>query len=110
MNEWLLAFLFTQAVEVPIYSVALNRRPVAPRFAIAFGASLLTHPIVWALVICYGDGGYWRVVAGAESLAVLVEAAYLHAFEVRSAAGWSLLANASSLGLGMLSRLVMGFP
>lgn len=110
MNKWLLAFLFTQAVEVPIYSVALNRRPLVSRLAIAFGASLLTHPIVWALVIWYGDPGYWRVVAGAEGLAVVVESAYLRAFEVRSAVGWSLLANASSLGLGMFSRLVVGFP
>jgi hypothetical protein len=110
MSEWFFAFLFTQAVEVPIYSVALHRHPLASRLAIAFATSLLTHPVVWVLVIWYADRGYWRVVAGAEALAVLVEAAYLRAFTVRSALRWSLLANASSLGLGIVSRLMLGFP
>jgi len=110
VNEWLLAFLFTQVVEVPIYSVALKRFPWGPRLAAAFGASLLTHPVVWALVGRYGGQGYWPIVAGSEALAVLIEAAYLRAFAARAAVLWSLLANASSLVLGILCRFMFGFP
>ena len=110
MNEWLLAFMFTQAVEVPIYGAALGKRPWGRRLAVAFGASLLTHPVVWALVIGYGGQGYWPIVVGSEAFAVLIEAAYLHVFGVRAAVFWSLLANASSLGLGTLCRYLFGFP
>jgi hypothetical protein len=110
MKQWLFAFLFTQTVEVPIYTIALTRRPWGSRVAIAVGASLLTHPIVWVLVIVSKHEDYLKVVAVAEAFAVLVEAAYLRVFNVRSALRWSLLANASSLGLGILSRLAVGHP
>src|SRR5262249_35014609 len=55
--EWIYAFLFTQAVEVPIYVFALRggpetppQRALAKRVLIAFGASALTHPIVWFVI------------------------------------------------------------
>src|SRR5262249_7561235 len=79
---WLSAFAFTQAVEVPIYIFGLGidgaeDATVARRAAIGFGASALTHPIVWFVIPgLLPWASYWSMVAVAETFAVLVEALY----------------------------------
>jgi hypothetical protein len=115
MNGWLAAFVFTQIVEVPIYLFAIARararsfRPID--LAIAFGASAITHPILWMLFPrSLSPRDYVIVTAFAEALVVLVEAAWLRLFGVRRAIAWSLLANAASLGLGLISRALFGKP
>ncbi len=124
MIRWLLAFAFTQAVEVPIYMRALRGRP-----AVAFGASAITHPVVWFviprvwvrlylamiavrsdLIIRSPTARYVCMVLLAETFAVLVEAIYLRAWGLRRALAWSLAANAASLTLGLLSRACFGLP
>jgi hypothetical protein len=50
------------------------------------------------------------MVAQAESFAVLTEAAYMAFFGLRWALAWSILANAASAGLGLLSRYAFGWP
>lgn len=107
---WLLAFAFTQVVEVPIYLRALDGR-----FGVAFGASAITHPVVWfvfpwAFARLLPSVGYWPMVAAAEAFAVAVEAGWLAAFGLRRAPLWSLGANGASLGLGLLSRALFGHP
>jgi hypothetical protein len=119
---WLAAFVFTQVVEVPIY-VALMRRAagagaVPPphllaQIALASGASALTHPIVWFVIPLFEYNSYWIMVARAEAFAVLAEGIYFYAlgaFGLRRAMLFSLLANASSCGLGFLSRAIFGVP
>ncbi len=101
---WLKAFLFTQAVEVLIYAWALRPRRWLARLAIAFGASLITHPIVFLGVDWGSQWGYWQAVAIAEVGAVAVEALYMHLWGVRRALLWSLTANGASLALGLLAR------
>jgi hypothetical protein len=105
-QAWALAFLFTQMVEVPIYTVGL-RVGVLP----AFGASAITHPVLWFVIFPYLHLPYvWLIVVG-ESFAVLVEAAYFaYPFRRRRALLWSLLANAASFGTGMISRWLFGMP
>ena len=115
LGAWLSAFLFTQAVEIPIYTRALGRVPhgLAVKIAIAFGASALTHPIVWFVIPGLLTRSYEEMVVGAELFAVLVEGFYLHAlgvFDLRRAMLWSLLANASSASLGLASRAIFGWP
>src|SRR5262249_14116566 len=73
MSGWLSAFLFTQLVEVPIYTFALRGRPL-----VAFGASLITHPFVWLMVPRLPPGHYVASVLVAEVFAIVVEAYYLH--------------------------------
>jgi hypothetical protein len=120
LSAWLSAFLFTQAVEIPIYLLAfrLDRptpegsrlRPLGARIGVAFGASAITHPFVWfAFPALLGDD-YWLMVACAEAFAVTGEAIYFHLLGVERAFAWSLLANASSAGLGLASRTVFGWP
>ena len=124
--SWLAAFVFTQAIEVPIY--ALAQRAIHPsndgvaspatgasvwawRLALAFGASALTHPIVWFVLPPTAQWlGYWGYVALAEAFAVLAEAAYFRALGVPRALAWSLGANAASAGLGLTSRAIFGVP
>jgi hypothetical protein len=111
---WLLAFAFTQLVEVPIY-----RRALDGRLLVAFGASAITHPVVWFFFpwlfahwapLEPSPAHYWTMVAAAETFAVGVEAIWLAAFGLPRALLWSLLANGSSLGLGLLSRWIFGSP
>ncbi len=119
---WLSAFVFTQVVECPLYLVAMrgSKRPVRSRLMIAFGASLITHPIVWFVIPdlsytlidpwAHPAAAYAAMVAFAESFAVGVEAIYLARLEVEDAWLWSLAANAASAGLGLGSRWLFGWP
>ena len=120
---WLSAFLFTQVVEIPIYVVALGRASSAgataplddlpSRLAAAFGASLVTHPIVWFVFPRLPLGSYEGMVAGAETFAIVAEGIYfaaLGAMRIRSAMLWSLGANLTSVTLGLLSRHFFGWP
>jgi hypothetical protein len=123
LAAWLSAFAFTQAVEIPLYVAAVRRsvrrgatqKPLAlaAQIALAFGASAVTHPIVWFLIPRIPAGSYAEMVARAELFAVLVEAFYFYALEVfdlRRALLWSLLINGASAGLGLLSRWAFGWP
>jgi len=103
---WFRAFLFTQMVETPIYSVGL-RIGILP----ALGASAITHPILWFVLFPQLHLPYvWLVVIG-ESFAVAVEAAYFGLlFRRRRALLWSLAANAASFSTGLLSRALFGVP
>ena len=132
---WLWAFLFTQAVEVPIYAYALwhfgrvrpggQPLPTWARAALGFGASAITHPVVWfwfprapggAVLLAWlflphaAPRGYLPMVLEAEAFAVIVEAMYMDAVGLRWALPWSLVANGASAGIGLLSRAVFGWP
>lgn len=126
LTRWLAGFAFTQAVEIPLYCIALGLRPssspgeAAPRtllqraftlrnVAIAFGASALTHPFVWFLFPRLVRP-YWVMVLYAEAFAVIAEAAYFTSFRVRWALAWSLAVNASSVAVGLTSRQLFGVP
>ncbi len=133
MLRWLLAFAFTELVEVPLYARALRRQGVLEGLlaacAVGFGASLITHPIVWfaiprwwiALYLFALDHAPWVRIESptaryaamgvlSECFAVLVEAVYLRAWGLRRALAWSLAANVLSVTLGLACRAVFGVP
>jgi len=115
MIGWLVAFVFTQIVEVPIYLWALERAHGRQKRArdlfVAFAASTITHPVVWFVFPrLFPVNAYVTMLACAEAFAVVVEAVWLRAFGVRRALFWSLAANATSLGLGLISRALLGAP
>ena len=105
-RAWLLAFVFTQLVEVPIYATGLRVGLLH-----AFGASAITHPILWFVLFPYVKLPYlWLIVIG-EAFALLVEAAYFAwVFRRRRALLWSAIANAASFGIGIVSRMLFGMP
>lgn len=116
MSAWLWAFLLTEVVETPIYLRALLARDdphrpfdrFLPALAVAFGASALTHPIVWFVMPELISSSYVLMVAVAEAFAVLAEAAWLRAFGLRRALWWTLFANAASVLLGLGLRRMFG--
>ncbi len=105
-QAWLAAFAFTQLVEVPIYAVALRTRVLT-----AFGASAITHPVVWFVIFPFVPLPYLGLAAVAEAFAVLAEGAYFWVLLRRRRVWlWALVANAASCGLGLLSRSLFGAP
>lgn len=123
LRAWLYAFVFTQAVEMPVYHFFLPCRVRA-----ALLPSLLTHPIVWFVIFPYLDASHVAKVWLAEVFAVVVEA-LLGVWLLRrslaergSASRTSrgrvvaralvvaVVANAASLGLGLASRRLFGVP
>jgi hypothetical protein len=109
---WLGAFAFGQAIEVPIYALALRRVGLGRwrLWLAAFGPTALTHPIVWFVFPWILPTSYWLMAVAAETFAVLAEALYLRLFGVRRALVWSLSANALSCGLGLAARASFGWP
>jgi hypothetical protein len=105
VTAWLGAFALTQLVEVPIYLRVFPGRPL-----VCIGASLLTHPIVFFVFPALWPGSYWAQVAAAEAFAVGAEAAYLSALGVSRSVWWALAANAASVGVGLTSRWLWGWP
>jgi hypothetical protein len=107
VRAWLAAFVFTEIVEAPIYCRGLDCSLLC-----ALGASAVTHPIVWSgFFTPHWHASYVVKMVSAEVFAWLVEAAYFRIlFKKRHALFWSLVANASSLGLGLLSRQLFGSP
>lgn len=120
--SWLWAYLFTQAVEVPIY-VAGPRA----RWDQAFMASALTHPIVWFAIPRFyqwahrmaggvnegpvpGGVHYWVMSFLAETFAVVAEGLYMRSLGKSRPFLWALAANATSVALGLLSRNLFGVP
>ncbi|GAB4202404.1 MAG: hypothetical protein OHK0013_15650 [Sandaracinaceae bacterium] len=95
--DWLLAFLLTQLVEVPILAAWLRPRPLGQRVLLAFGASAITHPILWwALRPLLAPISFEAYVGIGELFAVLVEAAYLRRLGVEDALLASVTANGAS--------------
>lgn len=107
MSAWLRAFLFTQLVEVPIYVRTLDCS-----IPVAFGASAITHPVVWfGFFGPWIDADYWTRVIAAELFAWLVEAAYFaFLFREHRALLWAFVANGASASAGFLSRALFGVP
>lgn len=111
LAAWFRAFLFTEAVEAPIY-----RRLLRTTWQPAFAASALTHPFVWYVFPPLAealDVGWWTMAVVAELFAWLAEAAF---FAKITARPWkrallvSALANGASVATGQLARALFGLP
>jgi hypothetical protein len=115
--RWLAAFALTEIVEVPIYWRALARspetrvQPPAVRFAIAFGASLLTHPFVWFVFPRLHLGlTYIERSLLSELFAWGFETLWFRFFGLERAWLWSLAANSASVAVGLSIRALCGWP
>lgn len=118
---WIRAFIFTQAVEVPLYLLAfawplLRGRladgrprpalPMAVRVGVAFLCSLLSHPVVWFGFPRLIDSAehYAAMVVAAETFAVTSEATILWAVRLRYPLLVAFAVNMTSMSLGFLLR------
>ncbi len=121
--HWVFAFVFTQFVEIPIYVRGLRVRPL-----IAFGASALTHPVVWFVIpgifraldrffLGHGarfvlDPTYRFIAFGVlcEGFAFVAEGFYFMAFRRKRPFLWSLVANGVSASVGYIFYRLTGWP
>lgn len=106
---WLRAFAFTQVVEIPVYMKLLR-----VKWHVAFGASALTHPIVWFVIfrshlvhdeMRFGVAELFAFVAEAIYFAAIAKDAQLGKFFAAS-----FFANAASVFVGEISRSLFGIP
>lgn len=122
--HWLLAFAITQIIEVPIYYCFC----VPKRFWVAFGASAITHPLLWGFVPDLWQNHGWTVVqmAGgwldspraqdifvtteAELAIVVIEGLWFHALGAKNPFLWSLIGNSASCGFGLFLQATIGWP
>lgn len=105
MEHWLIAFLLTLGVELPVVWLVLRRETSPGRIlAACLAANLMTHPVVWFLLPrLFSSYLSYLIVAelGAFLAEALVYRAALRPLSWRMAVSASALANAGSLGLGL---------
>jgi len=106
---WFRSFLFTQAVEIPIYVAFGWGRVPLWRAALAGAAcSCLTHPLLWFVWPRVIAGNYRAFVVSGELGVAVIESLvfFVLAMPVRffRAVSASFIANAASFGVGMLAR------
>ena len=100
-GQWLFSFALTQLIEVPILVLWIKQGSLRRRIAIAFGASAITHPILWFVVDpLLREDFYIAYVVVGETFAVITEAIYLRLLGVRQPLLASVSANASSWLVG----------
>jgi len=113
-RSWLVAFVLTCALELPVVLLATWGREAKPRrvIGVALFAQLLTHPLVWfafpALPLLSHEGRFWL----SELFAWVAEAA-LYAGLLSGVSAWrgvgiSGIANALSLAAGLALAGVIG--
>lgn len=105
--SWSTAFLWTLALELPIYALFLRTRLRARSFFFAvLGGNAFTHPIVWNTVLRFDDydTGFWVM----ECFAVLAEGLFV-AIALRLTANDEAPSNRSmawrTWGHGLLAAL-----
>ena len=117
MTAWLAAFALTSILEVPIYMRALltpdaGREPALASWpaalGVGFGASAITHPVVWFVMPALIPGSYPLMVLVAECFAIGVEAVWLRAFGLRRPLAWAAFANAASVTAGFVLDRIFG--
>jgi hypothetical protein len=105
MRDHLLALGLTLALEVPVVAIAwAGVAPMGRRVAAGLAVNLATHGLLW-LVWPGLPGSYAARLVAAELGVVLLEAAAYRlalAGSLRRALAASLLANALSVGAGLL--------
>jgi len=117
VSAWFVAFAFTQVVEAPIY-----QRLLGCSFGSALVPSALTHPVLWFVIFPYLPLSYVQKAVIGETFVVLVETLcallwlalrgshgpHTRLPTARRRAFWAFavafIANAASMGLGLLSR------
>lgn len=120
MREWLLAYVFTCAIEIPIVVLLVRalgwRSPSWFELVAVAWALQLTHPLLW--LIRPENLGLLMI---AEALIVVVEALLLWAWATAradaprgassfgQAAAITFVANGASLVLGLVVTLLAGF-
>ena len=108
VEMWLMAFLMTHTLEIPVWLAASRRLTVPRRCLVVFGPSTITHPVVW-FAFPWESWPYVPTLLLAEAFAVVAEAVYVRWLGVSHPWRWSLAANAASALLGGLILWALAF-
>ena len=98
---WLFAFVWTLAIELPIYVVMLGRHVKRWQsiVVLAFAVNAFTHPLLWFVYPRFTPR--WLYISIGELAVFAIEAAILYAIvRRRSAIAAAFVANAASYALG----------
>lgn len=103
---WIMAFTLTQVIEITVGMLFWKDKEVssARKICILFGASLITHPMVWFIFPQIRDEGgfsYGEYLWMAESYAYGVEALYYYAFRIKRPIVLSVITNSCSFLTGV---------
>ena len=105
--NWITAFTITQVLEISVGNIFWKDTNVsrAKKILILFGASLITHPMVWFVFSdIRNDGGfsYYEYLFMAESYAYGIEAWYYYILKVKRPVLLSIITNTCSFCAGLL--------
>lgn len=101
---WIVAFVLTLLVEVPLWVLMIDRGALVWRLCFAVAVNTLTHPLLWA--VASGQG--WGVIVLLECMVAAVEGALMAGVW---RLGWlrsvltALIVNASSVLVGLMLAL-----
>ena len=103
---WIMAFSLTQVIEVTVGLLFWTDTKVSMlrKISILFGASLITHPMVWFIFPQIRDEGgfsYGEYLLMVESYAYGVEALYYYAFRIHRPILLSVITNSCSFLTGV---------
>ncbi len=103
---WIMAFILTQVIEITAGMLFWRDDEVSSlrKIATLFGASLITHPMVWFIFPQIRDEAgmsYGEYLLMAESYAYGVEALYYYAFRIKHPILLSVIANSCSFLTGV---------
>lgn len=108
LRAWAFAFVLTQIVEVPIWMRA-HRGSKLARLVKAFGATAITHPLLWFVFAPRWRGDYWSMFVVGELLVVAVESTYARLLGAAHPLAWSAVANATSASVGLAVYYGLGW-
>jgi hypothetical protein len=111
LAAWARAYALTQLVEAPLYLYAAHRLPAAKRWFYAFGASTLTHPVLWFLFPWPHEpdsmAHYATVLIIGELYVFLTEALWGAVLHVPRPWLWSFIANVASIAAGAVLNMML---
>ncbi len=103
VSPWLIAFILTQVIEIPIY-----RWGFKISLSDAGLASCLTHPLVWFVIpLLIPLSNYWTFFAVAETFAIVAEALWLFLRGHKNSLMASFVANTASASFGLIKWWVI---
>ncbi|MFO1485274.1 MAG: hypothetical protein U1F71_18075 [Verrucomicrobiaceae bacterium] len=109
VNDWLTAFLLTQVIEAPLYWIAAHTLSAPKRATYAFGASTLTHPVIW-FCLPWQTSPYVPLLIVAETFVITVEGLWGRLWNVPRYWKASMVANVASLCVGSMIRWLLLYP
>ena len=97
---WLKLFILAQLIELPIYYKLIEAHNVK-KLLLGFGASAITHPLLW-FMMPWDSAPFLLLLVIGEAAVFIVEGIFLKSFGIKNPFYISTLANSASMITGVL--------